>query len=161
MGFTPLAGLMMGTRSGSVDPGILLYLLKERGLTADQIDDALNHASGLLGRLGRLGRLPRGRGGRRTAATTGPGWPWRSTPPGSARPSAALAATLGGLDALVFAAGVGENSATLRAAACEGLGFLGVRPRPGPERRPSPGRRHRRGRLARPGSWSSTPAKTS
>ena len=125
MGFTPLDGLMMGTRSGQVDPGILLFLMKERGLTADQIDDALNHRSGLLGISGTSSDY-------RSVA--------KSAEDGDDRARLALeiyasrirsaigslAATLGGIDALVFAAGVGENSASLRAAATEGLEFLGV-----------------------------------
>ncbi len=88
MGFTPLAGLMMGTRSGEVDPGILLYLMKEKGLTADQLDDALNHQSGLLGVSGVSGDYREVEEAAKPA-TTGPSWPWRSTPHESARPSAA------------------------------------------------------------------------
>jgi acetate kinase len=130
MGFTPLAGLVMGTRSGDVDPGVLLYLLRERGFTAERIDDELNHASGLLGVSGvssdyRAVEKAAGAGNAdarlaleiyatRVRAKVG-----------------ALAATLGGLDALVFAAGVGENSASLRASVCENLGFLGVKLDPG------------------------------
>ena len=126
MGFTPLDGLMMGTRSGSVDPGVLLYLLKAGKIDRDGLDDALNHHSGLLGVSGvssdyqqvehaaaggnAAARLALGIYSTRVRATIG-----------------ALAATLGGLDALVFAAGVGEHSATLRAAACSGLEFMGIR----------------------------------
>jgi acetate kinase len=125
MGFTPLAGLMMGTRSGEVDPGILLYLMKERGLTADQIDQVLNHASGLLGVSGvsadyrRVEAAANGGNDRARLALEVYAARVRSAIGG-------LAAILGGLDAVVFAAGVGENSASLRLAACEGLGFLGV-----------------------------------
>jgi acetate kinase len=125
MGFTPLTGLMMGTRSGEVDPGILLYLMKERGLTADQIDDALNHASGLLGVSGISSDYRKVE----AAANAGNDRSRLALEIYAARVRSAigsLAATLGGLDAVVFAAGVGENSATLRLAACEGLGFLGV-----------------------------------
>ncbi len=125
MGFTPLDGLMMGTRSGSVDPGILLYLLKERKLSADQIDEALNHASGLLGVSGVSGDYREveeaaGRGDDRARLAL-------EIYANRVRSAiGALAATLGGLDALVFAAGVGEHSATLRAAATDGLRFLGL-----------------------------------
>ncbi len=125
MGFTPLAGLMMGTRSGEVDPGILLYLMKEKGLTADQIDDALNHRSGLLGVSGVSADYRKVE----EAANAGHGRSLLALEIYAARVRSAigsLAATLGGLDAVVFAAGVGENSATLRLAACEGLEFLGV-----------------------------------
>jgi acetate kinase len=125
MGFTPLAGLMMGTRSGEVDPGILLYLMKEKGLTADQLDDALNHKSGLLGVSGvssdyrEVEDAAKGGNDRARLALEIYTARVRST-------IGALAATLGGLDAVVFAAGIGENSAALRLAACEGLEFLGV-----------------------------------
>jgi acetate kinase len=125
MGFTPLAGLMMGTRSGSVDPGILLYLLKEGKLKADQLDDALNHASGLLGVSGVSGDYREVE----SAAMVGNDQARLALEIYAARVKSAigsLSATLGGLDALVFAAGVGENSATLRSAACDGLRFLGL-----------------------------------
>ncbi len=126
MGFTPLTGLMMGTRSGSVDPGILLYLMRAHGMTADQLDDALNHASGLLGVSGVSADYRKVE----QAADAGDDRARLALEIYAARVRSAigaLAATLGGLDALVFAAGVGENSATLRAAACDGLRFLGVR----------------------------------
>jgi acetate kinase len=126
MGFTPLAGLMMGTRSGEVDPGILLYLMKEKGLTADDLDDALNHRSGLLGVSGVSSDYRQVE----EAAKAGNARAKLALEIYAARVRSAigaLAATLGGLDAVVFAGGVGENSATLRVAACEGLEFLGVR----------------------------------
>ena len=130
MGFTPLTGLMMGTRSGSVDPGILLYLMKEKGLTADQIDDALNHASGLIGVSGVSADYREVE----KSATEGNDRAGLALEIYAARVRSAigaLAATLGGLDALVFAAGVGENSENLRLAACQDLAFLGVRLDPG------------------------------
>ena len=125
MGFTPLEGLMMGTRSGSVDPAILTYLMREKHLSADQIDDLLNRQSGLLGISGFSSDM------REIVA---------SMKQGNARAKLAfdifvhrlqtgigsMAAALGGLDALVFTAGIGENSAEVRAAACSNLGFLGV-----------------------------------
>lgn len=126
MGFTPLAGLMMGTRSGEVDPGILLYLIREKGMSAEDLDDALNHQSGLLGVSGlssdyrkveEAARLDNHRAKLAVEIY-------------AARVKSAiggLAATLGGLDVLVFTAGVGENSATFRAAVCQNLDFLGVR----------------------------------
>jgi acetate kinase len=126
MGFTPLDGLMMGTRSGSVDPGILLYLLRERKLDPDQLDDALNHASGLLGVSGLSGDYREVQ----SAAEAGNDRARLALEIYASRVKAvigSLSATLGGIDALVFAAGVGENSASLRAAACDGLGFLGLR----------------------------------
>jgi len=126
MGFTPLEGLMMGTRSGSIDPGILTYLMREGRLQSQQIDDVLNKESGLLGISGISGDM-------REILT--------AMKQGNSRAKlafdmyvhrlqagiGAMVAVLGGLDALVFTAGVGENSAEVRAAACEKLGFLGVK----------------------------------
>jgi acetate kinase len=124
MGFTPLEGLMMGTRSGSIDPGILLYLLRQHGLDAEQLDHALNYASGLLGVSGVsadmrqvLAAMPQQADARlavevyvhRIRHTVG-----------------AMAATLGGVDALVFTAGVGEHAAVIRERVCENLGYLGL-----------------------------------
>jgi acetate kinase len=124
MGFTPLEGLMMGTRSGSVDPGLLIYLLRQRGLDADQLDRALNHESGLLGVSGVssdmrqvLAALPNNPDAglaidiyvHRIRQTIG-----------------AMAATLGGVDGLIFTAGVGENSPEIRERVCDNLGFLGL-----------------------------------
>ena len=126
LGFNPLTGLLMGTRSGSVDPGILLYLMREKGQTADAIDDALNHASGLLGVSGVSGDYREVE----QAADRGDDRARLALEIYAARVRSAIgahAATLSGLDALVFAAGVGENSASLRSAVCENLAFLGVR----------------------------------
>jgi len=126
MGYTPVDGLMMGTRSGSVDPGALTHVIGHRGLTADQVDRALNHESGLLGVSGVSGDYRKVE----EAAKSGDGRARLALQIYAGRVRStigALAATLGGLDVLVFAAGVGEHSATLRASACEGLEFLGVR----------------------------------
>ena len=124
MGFTPLEGLMMGTRSGTIDPGILVYLLRQKDLDADQLDHALNYESGLLGVSGVssdmrqvLAAAPHHAEARlaidvyvhRIRQTVG-----------------AMAATLGGVDALVFTAGVGEHAAEIRAWVCENLGYLGL-----------------------------------
>jgi len=125
MGFTPLEGLMMGTRSGSVDPGILTYLIREGQLKPQEIDDVLNKESGLLGVSGISGDM-------REILV--------SMKQGNARAKlafdiyvhrlragiGAMVAVLGGIDALVFTAGVGENSAEVRDAACEQFGFLGI-----------------------------------
>jgi acetate kinase len=124
MGFTPLEGLMMGTRSGSVDPGILIYLLRHKGLDAKELDSALNYGSGLLGISGIssdlrqiLSELPHNPDARlavdvyvhRIVKTIG-----------------AMAATLGGIDALIFTAGVGEGSPEIRKRVCEKLKYLGL-----------------------------------
>ena len=125
MGFTPLAGLMMGTRSGDVDPGVLLYLIQQRGMTADQVEKALNQESGLLGVSGLSGDYREVE----EAADGGNDRARLALEIYAARVRSAiggLSASMGGLDAVVFAGGVGENSATLRASVCEGLGFLGV-----------------------------------
>jgi acetate kinase len=125
MGFTPMEGLMMGSRSGSVDPGILLYVQRQRGLTAEQLDQALNHKSGLLGVSGVSSDF------RQVEAAAGQGNEQArlALEIYAARVRAAvgaLAVTLGGIDCLVFTAGVGENSASLRAAVCSGLECLGL-----------------------------------
>ena len=126
MGFTPLEGLMMGTRSGSVDPGILTYLMRQGRLQAQEIDDVLNKQSGLLGISGVSGDM-------RVIVA--------SMKQGHSRAKlafdiyvhrlqagiGAMVAVLGGIDALVFTAGVGENSADVRHAACQQLGFLGLK----------------------------------
>jgi len=126
MGFTPLDGLMMGTRSGSVDPGILTFLLRQGRLDGDGLDDLLNRKSGLLGISGVSGDmreiLSALRNGNERARLAFDIYIHRLR---SAIGS--MAATLGGMDALVFTAGVGENSAEVRAAACEKLGFLGIK----------------------------------
>jgi acetate kinase len=125
MGFTPLEGLMMGTRSGSVDPGILTHLMRRTNLSGEQIDDVLNKKSGLLGISGVSSDM------REIVA---------AMKQGNARAKlafevfvhrlrsgiGAMAGVLGGADALIFSAGIGENAPEVRAAACETLGFLGV-----------------------------------
>ncbi len=126
MGFTPLDGLMMGSRSGSVDPGLLLHLLQREGFTPEALDDSLNHKSGLLGVSGISSDFRNVE----ESASQGNERSRLALQIYAARVRSAigsLAATLGGVDALVFTAGVGENSASLRAAACEGLGFMGIR----------------------------------
>ena len=126
MGFTPLEGLMMGTRSGSVDPGILTYLMRQCRVTGDELDKLLNQHSGLLGISGISGDMREilaaieKRHERATLAfeiyvhrlRAGIG---------------AMMAVLGGVDALVFTAGVGENSPEVRAAACQTFGYAGVK----------------------------------
>jgi acetate kinase len=126
MGFTPLEGLMMGTRSGSVDPGILIYLLRENHLTGDQMDALLNTKSGLLGISGVSGDMRQVIGAMKD---------------GNERAKLAfeifvhrlrsclgsMIAVLGGIDALVFTAGMGENSPEVRAAACANLAFIGAK----------------------------------
>jgi len=121
MSFTPLDGLPMGTRSGTVDPAIVLYLL-ERGMTGHEISDLLHHQSGLLGLSGISGDM-------RTLLS--------SPHPDAAeavevfcyrisRELGSLAAALGGLDAVVFTGGIGENAVPVRASICQAAAWLGI-----------------------------------
>jgi len=121
MGFTPLEGVPMATRAGSVDPGALLYLL-EHHLTLESLNRMLEHESGLAGLSGLSGDV------RELEASNAPEarlalavFAYRV-----ATAVGAMATALGGLDAIVFTAGIGENSASVRAAVCARLGFLGV-----------------------------------
>ncbi len=124
MGFTPLEGLMMGSRSGSIDPSILLHLLRHDNYTVDELDNLLNHESGLLGISGFSSDLrpilsAAERGEAQAKLTLDVYIHRLRSCIGS------MLASLSGLDAIVFTAGVGENSAFIRAATCEGFNFLG------------------------------------
>ena len=136
MGFTPLDGLMMGTRSGSVDPGILTHLMRQRQLNAQDIDDMLNQKSGLLGISGLSGDmrdiLASIQQGHERAKLAFDIYVHRLR-----EAIGAMAAVLGGIDALVFTAGVGENSPEVREAACCTLEFLGLKLDSGANARPS------------------------
>jgi acetate kinase len=121
MGFTPLEGVPMATRPGSVDPGALVYLLRHH-LTLDALDYALEHESGLAGLSGLSGDVRElERSGDPAARLALDVFAYRV-----ATAVGAMAVGLGGLDALVFTAGIGENSANVRETVCERLGFLGV-----------------------------------
>ncbi len=125
MGFTPLDGLMMGTRSGAIDPGILVYLQRQHGLGPGALDDVLNHRSGLLGVSGISGDVRQ----LEAAAEAGHERAGLALTMFADRVRAsigALAVGMGGVDALVFTAGVGENSARVRADVCNGLSCLGL-----------------------------------
>lgn len=126
MGFTPLAGLMMSTRSGDIDPSIVTYLQKTQSMTADEVEEMMNKKSGLLGVSGispdTRDVMEKAREGNpraklaidifaeRVKSTIG-----------------AYAAEMGGVDVLIFTAGVGENSPTIREMCCEGLEFMNIR----------------------------------
>lgn len=125
MGFTPAGGLVMGTRTGDLDPGVLLHVLRAENLTADQLDALVNRESGL-------------RGVSETSADVRDLLAREATDPRAAEALAvfchqarkavgAMAAALGGLDTLVFAGGIGENAPEIRSRICTGLEFLGVR----------------------------------
>lgn len=123
MGFTALDGLMMATRPGAIDPGIILYLQQVRGMSAKAVEDLLYHRSGLLGVSGQSGDV------RDLLASEHPHaaealdlFTFRI-----AREIAAMANTLQGLDVLVFTGGIGEHAWQVRAAVCERLQWLGVK----------------------------------
>jgi acetate kinase len=124
MGFTPTGGLMMGTRSGDLDPGVLLHLLHEKGYDARQLERLVNHQAGLLGVSGLSPDM-------RTLLEQ------RDREPHAAqavelfcyqlrKSIGALTAVLGGLDTLVFTGGIGERAAPVRWEACQGLAYLGI-----------------------------------
>ena len=124
MAFTPAAGLVMGTRSGDLDPGLIAYLARVEGMTPEQFDAMVNRESGLLGLsetsadvrdlLGRETRDERAAEALAVFCQQAKKW------------IGALTAALGGLDTLVFAGGIGEHAAAVRARICDGLGHLGI-----------------------------------
>ena len=124
MGFTPLEGLVMATRSGTVDPGLLLWLLDREALSTGELGHALEHESGLLGLAGTADMrvvVARAASGDRSARLALEVYLHRLR-----AGIAAMTAALGGVEVLVFTGGVGEHAAEVRAGAAEGLGFLGV-----------------------------------
>jgi acetate kinase len=126
MGFTPLEGMMMGSRSGSIDPGIIIYLVRNCGYKADQLDHILNKESGLKGISGvsadmREVLAARERGDDRARLA------FDVYMHRLCQEIGAMLGSLGGVDALVFTAGVGENCAPLRARVCRQFAFLGLR----------------------------------
>jgi acetate kinase len=124
MGFTPAAGLVMSSRSGDLDPGLVYYLSRTEGMTAPRFHRMVNHESGLLGvsgttsdlrvLLARQSRDPR-------AADAVALFCYQAT-----KWIGAFAAALGGVDTLVFAGGIGEHAPVIRERICHGLGFLGI-----------------------------------
>ncbi len=122
MGFSTLEGLMMGTRCGSIDPGVLLHLLREQAIALDELEDLLYRRSGLLGVSAISNDM------RTLLASSDPRaveaielFVYRAV-----QETGALAAALEGLDALVFTGGIGENAAAVRAMICAKLGWLGI-----------------------------------
>jgi acetate kinase len=124
MGFTPMEGLVMATRSGTIDPGLVLWVQRHGGLSADEVQHVLEHESGLAGLAGSgslhdvLVAMDGGDQGARLAYEV---YVYRLR-----AGIAAMAAAMGGLDALVFTGGAGEGEPRLRADTCAGLSFLGV-----------------------------------
>jgi acetate kinase len=125
MGFTPQEGVVMGTRSGSIDPTVVTYLMKQEGYTAEEMENILNKKSGLLGISGISNDCRN---------------IWEASDAGNKRASLAMkmlansikkhvgayVAELNGLDALVFTAGIGENDIAIREAVCDNLSYLGI-----------------------------------
>lgn len=125
MGLTPLAGICMGTRCGDIDPAIVPFLMKNENLTPDEIDTLMNKKSGVEGLSGvssdfrDLEKASREGNERATLALEMFEYQARKI-------IGSYAAAMGGVDVIVFTAGIGENTDYIRAAACEGLGFMGV-----------------------------------
>ncbi len=123
MGFSPLSGLVMGTRAGDLDPGLMIWLIRDRGMSVGEVEKLLYHDAGLKGLSGISSDM------RQLLASSDPRarlavevFVYRIV-----REIGSLAAALGGLDALVFTGGIGERSAEIRAAVCAGSAWLGLR----------------------------------
>jgi acetate kinase len=122
MGFTAVDGLMMGTRCGALDPGVLIHLMDQYGLGARELEDLIYRKSGLLGVSGLSSDMRALRASSEGAATEAIElFVYRIV-----REIGSLAASLGGLDALVFTGGIGENDAATRAEVAEGCRWLGL-----------------------------------
>ena len=125
MGLTPLEGLMMGTRCGDIDGGAILYLMKKEGLTPDQMSDILNKKSGVLGIFKRSSDMREledaSARGEELAKRTEAMYFYRIT-----KYIGAYAAAMGGVDAIVFTAGMGENNTELRERVCTDMEFFGI-----------------------------------
>jgi acetate kinase len=125
MGFVPLEGLVMATRSGDVDPGVLLYLLEQEKMSAKELSALLNKESGLLGvsaTSGDMRELLEKSAQDSRAADAVDLFCYRAK-----KYVGAYAAVLGGLDLLIFAGGIGEHAPAVRKRICDGLDFLGIR----------------------------------
>ncbi len=124
MGFTPAAGVLMATRPGDLDPGVIAYLLRKERLSPEQCNDLINHECGLLGLSETSGDIRdllerEGEDVRAAEAIASFCYATRKS-------IGSLSAALGGLDMLVFSGGIGENAATVRSRICRDLGFLGL-----------------------------------
>ena len=124
MGLTPAGGLMMGTRSGDLDPGILVYLLQEKGRSPSTIDYLVNQRSGLIGVSGSSSDMRDLLS--REAADPHAAQAVEMYCYQARKFVAAMASTLGGLDTFVFTAGVGTNAPEVRRRICAGLEFMGI-----------------------------------
>ncbi|GBE42681.1 acetate kinase [bacterium BMS3Bbin10] len=124
MGFSTLGGLLMGTRSGDLDPGIVLHLLMEKGMTAEQVMHLLYEQSGLLGISGLSRNMKELLAQSDMVAAAAEAVDFFCYQ--ARKHLAALTASLGGLDRLVFTGGIGANASEIRTGICEGLGYLGI-----------------------------------
>lgn len=134
MGFTALDGLLMGTRCGAIDPGVVIHLQTQEGMSALDVEALLYNQSGLFGVSGvssDMRALHKSEDSR--AAEAIDLFTWRA-----AREASALVASLGGLDGLIFTAGIGENDAVIRASICERLSWLGIAVDPAANARDAP-----------------------
>ena len=126
MGLTPLEGVMMGTRSGDIDAGAVTFIQKKLGLDADGVSNLLNKQSGIAGLTGLSSDMRdienAAKSGNERAIIAEDSYFYRVK-----KYIGAYAAAMGGIDVLVFTAGVGENQTSMREAACEGLEFMGVK----------------------------------
>ena len=125
MGLTPLEGVMMGTRSGDIDGGAVTFIQKKLGLDADGISNLLNKKSGVLGLCGFSDMRDVANAadnGDQKALVAEQSYFYRIK-----KYIGAYAAAMGGIDVLVFTAGVGENQSSMREAACEGMEFMGIK----------------------------------
>lgn len=122
MGFTPLDGVPMATRPGQLDPGVVTFLIRETGLSVKEVDDMLNHRSGLAGLSGGTGNMRELLADPRPEAAEAVEYFVHHVH----RAIASLAGALGGLDALIFTAGIGENSPLIRERICDQAAWLGI-----------------------------------
>jgi acetate kinase len=124
MGFTPIGGVVMSTRSGDLDPGVVTYIARSSGLDPDQVEHELSHDAGLAGLSGGISDM------RELLAREATDASCRLAAAiycyGISKQIGAYAAALGGVDALVFSGGIGEHASVVRSRICENLGFLGI-----------------------------------
>ncbi|MDQ6638219.1 MAG: acetate/propionate family kinase [Pseudomonadota bacterium] len=125
MGLTPSGGLIMGTRSGDLDPGVLIYLLREKGFDAGRLEDMVDHRAGLLGISGVAGDMRRLH--EQAAANDDARLAIEMFCYSVRKELAAMTAVLGGVEAIVFTGGIGENDPDVRSAICAGLAWAGIR----------------------------------
>jgi acetate kinase len=122
MGLTPLDGLMMGRRSGAVDPGLVMYLQRERGMSAADVENMLYREAGLLGMSGISSDMQKLLGSDRSEAAEAVDLFTFI----AAKAIAAMACSLGGFERLIFTGGIGEHAPKVREQVCERLGWLDV-----------------------------------